>query len=341
MISTLQNSSKFRMKNSGFRIYLLLVSCFLLLGSKLFSQEVQAFATLDTSKIRIGEQTKIDLYITYNSSQKKIKIQWPSIGDTLRKEVDVINISKIDTTIPDKNNPNEIQQHQTITITSIDSGYWAISPFAFIVNNDTAKPLETQPLLLEVYNIPVDTAEASIKDIKTPLEEPFDWHEYLPMIYGGIAALIILTIIIFLIAKFFKKKPQIIIPPKPKEPPHITALQNLENIRNQKLWQEGKYKEYHTLISDVLRMYIEGRYGIAAMELTSDEIFKIMKSQIIDSVSKEKLRQILVLADYVKFAKVIPIDVENELSINAAFDFVNGTKREETESSGQEIQSKQ
>jgi len=330
MISALQNISKLRIQNSKLRIYLLLVSCLFFLASKVFSQDVQAFATLDTSKIRIGEQTKIDLYITYKTSQKKLKIQWPSIGDTLRKEVDVIHISRIDTTIPDKNNPDQIQQHQTITISSIDSGYWAISPFAFIVNNDTAKPLETQPLLLEVYNIPVDTAEASIKDIKAPLNEPFDWHEYLPYIYGGIAALIVLAIIIFLIAKFFKKKPQIIIPPKPKEPPHITALQNLENIRNQKLWQEGKYKEYHTLISDVLRMYIEGRYGIAAMELTSDEIFKVMKFQVIDPVSREKLHQILVLADYVKFAKVIPIDVENESSINAAFDFVNGTKREDT-----------
>jgi hypothetical protein len=317
------------MKKRKHIFYLLLVSCFLLLGSKLFSQNVQAFVTIDSSKIRIGEQTKIELYITYSAKEKSLKIQWPTIGDTLRKEVDVVNVSKIDTTIPDKNKPDEIQQHQTVTITSIDSGYWAISPFAFIVNNDTAKPVETQPILLEVQNIPVDTAEASIKDIKAPFDEPFDWHEYLPYAYWTLAAVAILTLVIFLIRKYFKKPIQIIVPPKPLEPPHISALQNLENIRNQKLWQEGKYKEYHTLISDTLRMYIEGRYGIAAMELTSDEIFKVMKSQVVDPVSMEKLRQVLVLADYVKFAKVIPIDVENELSITAAFDFVNGTKREE------------
>jgi len=65
------------------------------------------------------------------------------------------------------------------------------------------------------------------------------------------------------------------------------------------------------------------------MELTSDEILKIMQSQVIDSLSKEKLRQILTLADYVKFAKVLPIDVENELALANAFDFVKGTLREE------------
>jgi hypothetical protein len=305
------------------------MACFILMASQVFSQSISAFAMMDTNKIRIGEQTKIDLYIKYSASKKNQKIQWPAVGDTLRKEVEVVSVSKIDTTIPDKNKPDEIEQHQTITVTSVDSGYWAISPFIFVVNNDTSKPFSTEPLLLEVYNIPVDTSEASIRDIKAPFDEPFDWHEYLPYAYAGLAAVAILALIIFIIRKYFKKAPAIIAPPKPMEPPHISALQNLENIKNQKLWQEGKYKEYHTLISDTLRMYIEGRYGITAMELTSDEILKVMKSQVIDPASMEKLRQVLVLADYVKFAKAVPIEVENELSINSAFDFVNGTKRDE------------
>ena len=76
--------------------------------SSVFSQNVQAYVTLDTNKIRIGEQTKIDLYITYSASQKNQKIQWPAIGDTLRKEVEVVNVSKIDTTIPDKNKPDMV-----------------------------------------------------------------------------------------------------------------------------------------------------------------------------------------------------------------------------------------
>ena len=296
--------------------------------ASLFAQ-VEAFATMDTNKIRIGEQSKIDLYVKYNVTQKKLKIQWPLIGDTLRKEVEVVNVSKIDTTIPDKNKPEEILQHQTLTITSVDSGFWAIAPFKFIINNDTAKPVETDPLLLAVYTLPVDTAEKSIKDIKAPFDEPFDWHEYLPYIYGSAAALVILIVVIFILMKVFKKKPVIIVPPKPKVPAHITALHALEEIRNKKLWQEGKYKEYHTLISDTLRAYIEERYGVAAMELTSDEIFKIMNSQVIDGISKEKLKQVLTLADYVKFAKVIPVDVENEMSLHNAFEFINGTKRED------------
>ncbi|HEY1040817.1 MAG TPA: hypothetical protein VGF30_15485 [Bacteroidia bacterium] len=295
-----------------------------------FAQEVQAYALIDTSKIRIGEQAKIDLFINFKGTAKDLKIQWPQLGDTIRKEIEVVNVSQIDTTIPDKNDPHTIQQHQTIHITSFDSGYWAMPPFKFIVNGDTAHPVYTQALLLEVLTVPVDTAEASIKDIKPIFDEPTNWKEYLPYMYWGVAILAILAIVYYFIYKAGKKKkkePEII--KKPKIPPHITALRDLETIRTMKLWQEGKTKEYYTAITDTIRVYIEGRYEVMAMELTTDEIMQVMRSQVIDNVSKDRLKQILSLADYVKFAKAQPIDVENELTLNNAFEFVKGTLREE------------
>lgn len=303
---------------------------FAVLLQKFSFAQVQAFALIDTSKIKIGEQAKIDLFINFKGDSKNLKILWPQLGDTLRKEIEVVNVSKIDTTIPDKNDPKSIQQHQTIYVTSFDSGYWAMPPFKFIVNGDTANPVYTQALLLEVQTIPVDTAEASIKDLKPIFDEPTDWKEYLPYIYWGAAiltALSLLYYIIYKLGKKKKKKPVVI--SKPKIPAHITALRDLETIRNMKLWQEGKTKEYYTAITDTIRVYIEGRYEVMAMELTTDEIMQVMRSQVIDNVSKDRLKQILSLADYVKFAKAQPIDVENELTLNNAFEFVKGTLREE------------
>jgi hypothetical protein len=295
-----------------------------------FAQNVQAFALIDTSRIKIGEQAKIDLFINYQGDAKSFKIQWPQLSDTLRKEIEIVNVSKIDTTIPDKNQPKNIQQHQTIYVTSFDSGFWAISPFKFILNNDTAKPIYTQALLLEVQTIPVDTSEVSIKDIKPVFDEPTDWKEYLPYIYWGLAILAVLALFYFIVYKLALKKKHKPVPiQKPKIPAHITALRDLETIRNMKLWQDGKTKEYYTAITDTIRVYIEGRYEVAAMELTSDEIMQVMRSQVIDSVSKDRLKQILALADFVKFAKAQPIDIENEMTLNNAFEFVKGTLREE------------
>ena len=235
----------------------------------------------------------------------------------------------IDSTIPDKNNPSIIQQHQQYIVTAFDSGYFAIPPFKFFVNGDTVNPILTEALFLEVNTVPTDTTDKTIKDIKAPFSEPFDWKWYLPMVYWSGAAILLVALIVFLILKLTKKKPEVIVERKPDVPPHILALEQLELVKEQAIWKDGKTKEYYSAISDSVRLYIEGRFGIQALELTTDEIVRAFKSQVVDAASKEKLQQMLVLSDYVKFAKQIPIEQEHALALQNAFDFVNGTKRED------------
>jgi hypothetical protein len=301
----------------------------LLVWFQVSAQEIRVNAVLDSSKIRIGEQTKLDIYLQYNSTQNKLNVQWPSFEDTITGKVEIVSKSAIDTTIPDKNNPAIVQQHQQFIITAFDSGYYAIPPFQFYVNGDTVNPVITEALLLEVHTVPTDTSEAKVKDIKAPFEEPFDWKWYLPHVYWTLGILAALAIIIYVIYRYSKKKPVIIEPEKPKVPPHVTALEALQKIKTDSVWKEGKVKEYYSSISDTVRLYIEGRFGVNALELTTDEIVRAFRSQVIDPVSKEKLAQLLVLSDFVKFAKQIPIEQEHTLALQNAFDFVNGTKREE------------
>lgn len=290
----------------------------------------EVHAVIDSTSIRIGAQTKLDIYLNYDAStQKKLDIVWPIIEDTLKKGIEVVNITKIDTTIPDKNKPNIIQQHIQLTVTSFDSGTYFIPPFKFILNKDTTNALFTEPLYLQVNTVVTDTSLTKVKDIKIPFDEPFDWRWYLPYVYIGLAILAAIIILIIIIKKINKKKPQEIIIETPKIPAHITALETLEKIKTEAIWKENKTKEYYSEIADTIRLYIEERFKINALELTSDEIIKIFKSQVVDSESKAKLNQILTLSDFVKFAKQIPIETEHTLTINNAFDFVKGTLREE------------
>ena len=294
------------------------------------AQDVRVNAVLDTSKIRIGEQVKLDLYLSYDASQKDFKVEWPRIGDTITGKVEVISTSVIDTTIPDKNNPSIINQHQQLIVSVYDSGYYAIPGFKFILNNDTNNILYTQALMLEVHTVPTDTSATKLKDIKTVLNEPFNWKWYVNYIYWGVAILLIVVAIVILTIYFNNKnKNKIIEPEKPKIPAHITALATLEKIKTEKIWKDGKEKEYYSSISDAVRLYIEERYGVYALESTTDEIMTAFRSQVVDKESKNKLQQILQLSDLVKFAKMTPIEVENEFTLQNAFDFVNGTKREE------------
>lgn len=308
--------------------HIFLIACVLIFSS--LKSQIRVNAVLDSSKIRIGEQVKLDVYLTYDANaQKNLKVDWPSFEDTITGKVEIVSRTVIDSTIPDKNNPSIIQQHQQYIVTAFDSGYFAIPPFKFFVNGDTVNPVLTEALFLEVNTVQVDTSAAKVKDIKAPFDEPFDWKWYLPMVYWSGAAILLVALIVFIILKLTKKKPEVIVERKPDVPPHILALSQLEKVKEEAIWKEGKTKEYYSAISDSVRLYIEGRFGIQALELTTDEIVRAFKSQVVDAASKEKLQQMLVLSDFVKFAKQIPIEQEHAIALQNAFDFVNGTKRED------------
>ncbi|MEO6305196.1 MAG: hypothetical protein ABIP51_18700 [Bacteroidia bacterium] len=308
--------------------YILIITAFFFVGSS-FAQ-IRVNAVLDSSKIRIGEQVKLDLYVNYDASQRDLKIQWPSIGDTITGKVEVVSITPIDTTIPDKNNPTIYQQHQQILVSAYDSGYFAIPGFEFVVNDDTTRPFLTPTLMLEVHTVPTDTSITKTKDIKPPFEEKFNWKWYLDYIYWGIGIIIFIATVILLTVYFTKRKKQVVIEPeKPKIPAHLTALASLEKIKAEQVWKEGHTKEYYSSISDAVRLYIEERFNVNALESTTDEIMKAFRTQVVDKLSKEKLEQTLTLSDLVKFAKLAPIEDEHKFTLQNAFDFVNGTKREE------------
>ena len=315
------------------KVFLLVAFSLILLNAN--AQDTKANAVLDSNTIQIGQQVKLTLSIQYRVDKgKQVKVNWPEINDTIRKEVEVVSQSKIDT-IVSKSDPFLFTQSRTLFITSFDSGYWAIPPFKFILNTDTNGVL-TDPLLLQVNTIAVDTTIA-IKGIKPPYEEQYSWLDWLKdnmvVVYVGLAAILCIIIVIFIIRHVRKIKPPEIIIEAPKIPAHIIALGKLDHLANEKLWQNDKLKQYHIALTDILREYIENRFKIQALEKTTDGIVFGFRNVAIDDESKRKLKQVLILGDLVKFAKELPLANENEMSMQNSYDFINGTKREEDEMS--------
>ncbi|MEO6883872.1 MAG: hypothetical protein ABI199_07590 [Bacteroidia bacterium] len=303
--------------------------CALIFSAALLAQNVSVSAKLDSNVIKIGEQTQLQLSVNYRLDKGKVKITFPQVGDTLTGKVQVVRKSKIDTIIPDSSDPYGFIQRETLTITSFDSGYYAIPPFKFIINGDTSNIQQTEALLLQVETVPVDTTKA-IKDIKAPMSVPFNIKEIIPYLIYGVVALAIIILLIWLIKRSLKKKPIVIEKPKPKIPPHLIAIEQLEKIKQEKIWQQGNLKLYYSSISDTIREYINNRFNVNAQEQTTDEIIYNLRNNVeIQSADKTKLKQLLRLADLVKFAKEQPIENENEQSMTQAFEFVRATILEE------------
>ena len=151
--------------------------------------------------------------------------------------------------------------------------------------------------------------------------------DYYPIIIGILLVLLLAALAWYIWKRMRERKS--LIPFKkeePKLPPHEQAIKELDAIKQQKLWQQGRSKEYYTLITETLRRYMVDRFGINAMEMTSDEILALIKQTTEAQSVYDNLRQILSLADFVKFAKMNPLPDENDLSLMNAYLFVNQTK---------------
>ncbi len=289
-----------------------------------FAQPTQTHATasLDTTKIRIGEQTHLNLTATIPADAK---LTFPAIADSIHK-LEVVQRSSIDTS--KSADGKYFTYHQSLTVTGFDSGFYVVEPFTFFfkkANASDSDSIATEALLLQVQTVPVDTTK-DIKDIKPPLDVPFTFREALPYIIGGLVAIALVWLIVYYLKKQ-KRKPHEVVKKVPLRPAHEIALDELKKVEEQKLWQQGFYKQYQSAVADTIRAYIENRFSIQSLEMPSDDTLSHFKGSLVNEEAFQKLKYVLLSADMVKFAKAIPVGSENETSIQNARDFVMLTKQ--------------
>ncbi len=291
---------------------------FLFIGLISWSQNVEV--ALDTNEILIGDQIQMNLKFEGPAGDQ---VLWPVIQDTLTENLEVVSQGKIDTLL--RGDIRSLQQ--ALTLTSFDSGYHIVPALKFEyqkMGDTVINKLESRPMLLAVHTVEIDTTQV-IRDIKPPVSAPIAFAEVLPWLIGFVGIALIVVLIIILVRR---GKNKVVEKPKrfvPEVQPHVWALEELEKVRLEKLWQSGQVKVYYTRITDVTRKYIELRYKIEALEMTSDEVLDSLKDRVHPDCYS-KLNESMFLSDMVKFAKAQPQPLEHDLCYNHLVDFVNETK---------------
>lgn len=279
-------------------------------------------AHLDSAYILMGKQTAINIDIVQDKGVTGHFIT--NNGDTLTREVEVIKNYAPDTTSLSNDREEIIRK---VIIQSFDSGLYTLPPYVYVVGNDT---FSTTPLALKVMPVEVDTLQtihdyAGVADPNTKL-----W-DYLPdFVVDYWWIMLVIAFIVLLVAiwlAFFKGKKRADFAPKQKPiPPYELALQQLDRLKSEKLCENGLEKEYYTRLTEILRNYLDSRFGINAMEMTSSQIIRQINSNAETKPSAPILNRILEMADFVKFAKVRPLPDENATAFNNAVKFIEDTK---------------
>lgn len=278
-------------------------------------------AAIDSTTLMIGDQTDLHLQAT---SEVGEPVQWPMLDKELIPGIEVVDKTIVDTvSLKD----GRVQYNQYVTLTSFEDSLFYIAPLAFVSDGDT---VWSDAMTLNVVQpFEMDTTDMAIADIKDVYKAPIWWWGVLRwvLLALGIAAVGVggYYLITYLQARFGKKDEELVAA-EPLRPADEVALEKLDVIREEKIWQAGQVKEYHTQLTDVVREYIARRFDVSSVEQTSDETLSAIRPLLKEQKDLyEQLRKMLTLADLVKFAKWTATPDENEQSLRSAYTFVKET----------------
>ena len=290
-----------------------------------FLLSIVVAANIDSSMIMIGDQTDLHLQAVCTPEEH---VSFPVYGDNLIPGLEIVDRTLIDTTVL---KDGRVQYDQYLTLTGFRDSLYYIEPVVFTSGNDTFWSDNLSLNVIQPFEI---DSTLAVTDIKPIAKAPVWWW--------GIFRWIILALALIGLAVggyFAWKKwgyllthqtSDTVHPAQPSRPCEEVALEKLDVIKEEKIWQTGETKRYHTLITDVIREYIAGRFNFSSTEKTSDETLRAMKTALADNKELYNLlKEMLTLADLVKFAKWQTTPEENERSLRDAYTFVNETTPKE------------
>jgi hypothetical protein len=300
---------------------LFLMATFALLGG-LKAQQVEVDGKVESTDVQVGKPFTLDLSLKVPYGWF---VEWNDFAnDSLTEHLDIIKRGEVERTADADSN---VIVRQQLTLMTFDTGQVQVPSVGLTYARSFDDPNRfkayTDPINLYSTTMTVDTTQA-FKPIVEPLKAPIQMKEVFPWILAALL-LVLLVLGIWLLLRRRKRSVDENgnVVRGPVIPPYDKAVGDLENLRQQKLWQSGKVKEYFSALTDIAREYIEGQFGVNAVEMTTDDILDEVKPLHFSAETYAKLKETMEVADLVKFAKYSTTSLESENAMTSMTEFVN------------------
>ena len=281
----------------------------LLIGLNVLAQP-KPTVIADKVEILIGEQFKIKLSASFTTDN--FNANGFALPDSI-KHFEIIEKSAVDSSIT--NGVKTISQ--TVTLTSFDSGIWAVPKISLLTKNPAGY---SDSILIKVGFDPIKIDE--LNDIK-PIEEVTVNTKWIYWALGALTLVSLLAFIIFLYKTKFGKeeKPEeeIIVS---KVPPLEEAMDALNKLRKRNITHKEEAKLLHADLTNVFKRYILRANGVNTMKSTTGEILVQLKDNLIQQTQLSVLADALRLNDAVKFASYFPSATETSAAIDQVENFI-------------------
>lgn len=190
------------------------------------------------------------------------------------------------------------------------------------------------PVIFEIVTIRDDPKTAlKLKDIKSPTLLSLKLSRY---ILPALVILLVLLLLIYLWRRFSLDKKRVIDARVIVKHPHEIAYEQLNALEDDDPYGKGLYKEHYFRLSEIMRGYLERRYGLLALERTTHEIESEFDNRFETEQKRGRLLSLLEACDLVKFANFKSTSANAADSLQRAFEWVDLTKKDYGVSTGSE-----
>jgi hypothetical protein len=259
-----------------------------------FSSFGQVQATLDTTSIRIGEELTYTMTVEADTTDLVV---FPEGQQFLPMEV--IESYKLDTIL----NNSRYRFIKKYGLTQFDSGRYQIPAQRVIINN---KQFKTDTMTVEVRDVLVDTTKQKMFTIKDKIDVDSPPFDFLKLLLWLLPILALIGAVAYI---FFRRK-------KLREaqeedlPPYEEAIDALHKLDDSQLLIQNKSKEYYSILTEIVKRYLDREVDDMALESTTDELIERLSAHKklghfdFDATMIKDLELVLKRADLVKFAKM-------------------------------------
>lgn len=265
--------------------------------------------SLDNRKILIGEQ--IRLKIEARLPQQDFYVRWINWPDSM-PHFELVGKSKVDSIYTRERLTSLVQ---TFTLTSFDSGTWVIP--ALDINFNPVSGDSSQTLLSDSFTVSVTYAKDTTnttRDIKPIRDAAYELPLWYWLAGGAVVLLLIATgIWIFLQAKKVKKA----VPTQKGLSAYQQAMNGLDATEKLSLTDPAIVKTYHTNLAGILKQYLSQKKGIDLSSCTTSDLLVLFSREGMSKDQISRVSSALRCGNAVKFARFIPEQEDNKLSLAA------------------------
>jgi hypothetical protein len=268
---------------------------------------VEVTWTVDQSEMTVGDPVQLTLEVTHPAGYQvvipKLEHSWGPF--------EVRSQSQAST---EANDNGTETTRQLIEVTLYDLGEFETPTLPLMIGDGSGQVMEELAPSVKLIVTPTLTEnDNNLRDIKPQagLDVPSVW----PWIAGALLAAVAAALGAWWLYRHMRGEPAFRLPRAvDNRPPWQVACDELARIEGLGLVEQGRFKEYYTLVTDCLRVYLEAQFDLRVLDRTTSELRLVLRRSELSADDARGFLDLFMDSDLVKFAKLTP-DVREALQV--------------------------